>query len=194
VTPDTCTVVGVLGAVLTAVSYILSNLNPGFLWLASLGFVINWIGDSMDGTLARHRKIERPVFGFFVDHMTDAVSQVIIFLGLGLTPYIRFDLACLGLITYLLLSVLVFVRTCSIGEFKISYGKIGPTEIRAIAIIINTIMFFGGKREMVLTAGALGRLTYSPYDFIVVGITLLLLYFFVINVVQETIRLVKSGR
>src|SRR5512140_2984650 len=87
VTPDTLTLIGVLGAVLTLISYLLTNISSGFLWLAALGFVINWFGDSLDGTLARTRKIERPIFGFFIDHTVDAVNEMLIFFGLGLTPY-----------------------------------------------------------------------------------------------------------
>ena len=194
VTPDACTLIGVFGALLVAVSYGLTNLNSGFLWLASLGFVVNWFGDSLDGTIARRRNIERPVFGFFVDHMTDALSQVLICLGLGLSPYIQFEIACLLLIAYLLLSVLVYVRTYAIGEFKISYGKLGPTEIRALAILLNTIIFFGGKREFLFPTGFFGTLTLTPYDLAVAVITLLLVFFFFTASIQETIRLAKNGR
>jgi archaetidylinositol phosphate synthase len=194
VTPDTCTFIGVFGALWILISYGLSNFNPNFLWLASLGFVINWLGDSLDGTLARHRNIERPVFGFFVDHITDAASQVIIFLGLGLSPYVSFRIASLTLIAYMLLSVLVYVRTCASGEFRISYGKLGPTEIRALAIGLNTGMFFGGKQEILLATGAFGRLMLNPYDLIVAGIALLLLIFFIVTAVQESMRMAKANR
>jgi archaetidylinositol phosphate synthase len=194
VTPDACTFLGVFGSLWILVSYCLSNWNANFLWLASLGFVINWFGDSMDGTLARHRNIERPVFGFYVDHVTDSASQVIIFLGLGLTPYVGFQVASLTLIAYMLLSVLVYVRTCASGEFRISYGKLGPTEIRVLAIGLNTGMYFGGRREILLAAGSFGRITLNPYDLIVAGIALLLCLFFIITAVRESIRMAKANR
>jgi phosphatidylglycerophosphate synthase len=194
VTPDTCTIIGVVGAVLILISYVLSRLDSNFLWLASFGFVVNWFGDSLDGTLARYRHIERPSYGFFVDHTTDAFNETIIFLGLGLTPYIRFDLACLTLIAYLLLSVLAFLRTYVAGEFKISYGKLGPTEVRLIAILLNTGMYFGGKRAFSLALGTFGNITYSPYDLIVAAIALLLLFYFVSTAIQESIRLAKIGK
>src|SRR5919198_5149184 len=76
ITPDDCTLIGILGALLTLVSYGLSNLNPNFLWLASLGFFINWFGDSLDGTLARYRHIERPRYGYYIDHVIDVICQV----------------------------------------------------------------------------------------------------------------------
>jgi archaetidylinositol phosphate synthase len=193
VTPDTCTIVGVLGAVGVAVSYMLSNYDRNFLWLASLGFVVNWLGDSLDGTLARHRRIERPIYGFFVDHTTDAFSVSIIMLGLGLTVYVNFIVACLALIAYLLLSVLVFVRTSAVGEFKISYSKLGPTEIRVLAILLNTVMYFGGERTFVWKLGTLSQ-PVSPYDLIVAVIALLVLYFFLTTAVQETIRLARQNK
>ena len=122
VTPDLCTAVGVIGALVTAISYGLSNYHPAFLWLASLGFVINWFGDSMDGTLARYRRIERPLYGYFVDHTTDMVCQLMIGIGLGVSPYVSFDVAMLMVLAYVMLSGLVFLRTYVAGEFKITYG------------------------------------------------------------------------
>jgi archaetidylinositol phosphate synthase len=193
VTPDTCTILGVLGSIGVAVSYVLSLSDRNFLWLASLGFVINWLGDSLDGTLARQRRIERPIYGFFVDHTTDAFSVSIIMLGLGLTAYVDFTIACLALIAYLLLSVLVFVRTSAVGEFKISYSKLGPTEIRVLAILLNTVMYFGGERTLVWKLGTLSQ-PVSPYDLILAAITLLLLYFFLATAIQETIRLARENK
>jgi len=78
VTPDTLTVTGFLGTILVAVSYVLTNQHHAFLWLASLGLVINWFGDSLDGTLARYRNIERPRYGFFVDHAMDGLGEVLV--------------------------------------------------------------------------------------------------------------------
>ena len=194
VTPDICTLIGVLGALGVAVSYVLSNYNGAFLWLASLGFIINWFGDSLDGTLARHRRIERPRFGFFVDHTTDAFSATVIFLGLGATPYISFNVACLALIAYLLLCVLVFLRTSVVGEFKISYGMLGPTEIRVVAILLNTAMYFGGVQMPLLRFGKIDQVTFTPYDLILAAITLLLLSFFIVTAIRETIRLAKENK
>ena len=184
VTPDTCTVIGTLGALLTLVSYGLSNLSRNYLWLASLGFLINWFGDSLDGTLARYRHIERPRYGYYIDHTIDVVCQVIIFLGLGLTPYVSFNIACLALIGYLLLSALVFIRTYVAGEFKISYGKLGPTESRAIAVLLNLAMYFLGLQNFVF-----GQTNISIYDLFVAGIALLLAGFFVNTAWQEARKL-----
>jgi phosphatidylglycerophosphate synthase len=191
ITPDICTAIGVFGAFWIMVSYALSMLDRNFLWLASFGFVINWFGDSLDGTLARYRQIERPKFGFFLDHTMDAFNEMMIFLGLGLTPYIRFDFACLILIAYLLLSVLVYVRTCVAGEFKISYSKLGPTEFRVIAILLNIGMYFGGMHTMSVVVPLFGQINFTPYDLAVIFFILLLLYFFFDTMIKEAIRLSK---
>jgi phosphatidylglycerophosphate synthase len=194
VTPDTCTIVGVLGSIGVALSYLLSNYDRNFLWLASIGFVVNWLGDSLDGTLARYRRIERPIYGFFVDHTMDAFSVAIIVLALGLTPYVTFNVASLTLVAYLLLSVLVFLRTTTVGEFKISYSKLGPTEVRLIAVLLNTAMYFGGERASLWNQGPLSQIPLSPYDLVLAVLTLLLLYFFVTTAVREIIRLAKEGK
>lgn len=193
VTPDTMTIIGVLGALVIVAGYGLSNLNRNYLWLASLGYVINWFGDSLDGTLARYRQIERPKYGFFVDHVLDAFCEVLIFLGLGLTPYVSFSIACLCLISYLLLSILVFVRSYVSGEFKISYSKLGPTELRLIAISLNTSMFFIGVRTITLVLSAAWSLTFSVYDIPVSVITTLLLIFFVTTGIRQAHELAIKG-
>lgn len=180
VKPDMLTILGIFGAVVVFSGYALTNLHPGFLWLANLGFVINWFGDSLDGTLARVRKIERPVYGFYVDHATDAFVEILLFLGVGVSPFVRFELASLALIGYLLLSVLVYLRTFLRGEFTISYGKLGPTEGRLIAMSANTLVYFVGNPQVSLL-----RLTLSVYDWIVVGIVLLLLVITVSTTVRQ---------
>src|SRR5574340_743958 len=164
VTPDILTTIGVLGAIITMASYILTNVSNAFLWLASLGFVMNWFGDSLDGTLARERKIQRPIYGFFIDHTVDGFVTVMIFVGLGLTPHVSYVIASLALIGYLLLSIIVLVRTSAVGEFKISYGKLGPTEIRLLAILLNMLMFFGGPGGFPV---AKWGLSFSLYDILV---------------------------
>lgn len=194
VTPDVCTLIGALGALLSGISYVLSNYTSSFLWLASLGFVINWFGDSLDGTLARYRKIERPIFGFFVDHIIDAFSVTVIILGLGLSPYVSFDIACLALIAYLLMCVLVFVRTSAIGEFKISYGKLGPTEVRVLIILLSVWMYFGGERISSVRIGTFDPIMFTPYDIIVGAVTLLMLGFFVVTVVRDTLQLARENK
>ena len=176
VTPDTLTGIGIVGSLVIFASYGLTTLSPWFLWLASLGFIINWFGDSLDGTLARYRKIERPTYGFFVDHTVDAISEALVILGLGLSIYVRFDLAAMALIGYLMMSVFVYVRMNVDGVFKISYGKIGPTELRAIVMLVNTIIFFFGNPTI-----SLPFVTLTIFDIVVAVIAFLLITVFVIS-------------
>src|SRR5215813_14256769 len=82
VTPDRLTLTGFAGALICGLAYAFSSLSPELLWISSAGLIINWFGDSLDGTLARFRKIERPQYGFFVDSTIDLLSQLCIFLGL----------------------------------------------------------------------------------------------------------------
>jgi archaetidylinositol phosphate synthase len=158
------------------------------LWLASLGLVINWFGDSLDGTLARFRKIERPKYGFFIDHTVDAVSTLLVVFGLGLSPYVRFEIACLALIGYLLMSVFVYIRTCVEGVFKISYGRFGPTEVRLIVIIANTIIYFLGNPTVTLPLGVL-----SIYDLIAAIVAIILTVIFLVSTVRQARELAKLG-
>ncbi len=170
VTPDVLTGVGFAAAVLICVSYALTNLDKGFLWLASLGFVIHWFGDSLDGTLARYRNIERPRYGFYIDHVIDAFSEVLIFLGIGLSPFVQFNIACVALIGYLLLSILVYITTYVNGVFRISYIRLGPTEMRVVAILANSVVFFVGNPML--------RLPFGPLSFYnLVAIILALLFY-----------------
>jgi phosphatidylglycerophosphate synthase len=168
VTPDMLTIVSIFGAFIIFTGFIMTNYSKNYLWLATFGFVINWYGDSLDGTLARFRHIERPIYGFYVDHVADAFVEMLIFLGLGLSPFVRFDLACLALVGYFLLSVLVYVRTCVKGEFTISYGKLGPTEARLIAVSGNTLVFFFGAATFPLFS-----LSLTIYDWIAIGVIFL---------------------
>lgn len=179
-TPDGLTIIGVIGAVIILVSYGFSNLEPAFLWVASFGFFINWFGDSLDGTLARYRKIERPKYGFFVDHTVDAFSQVLIFSGLGISPYVSFSVASLALVGYLLMSILVYVNTFVSGVFRISYGKIGPTEMRVLAVLVNVLFFFVGIPLLETPLGVM-----PAYDLIVAMIALILISAFAISTIKQ---------
>ena len=131
VQPDHLTLLGVAGAALTAFALLASHLSPAFLWLAVAGLLLNWFGDSLDGTLARYRLIERPRYGFFIDHTTDIASQVMIVLGLGMSPFLRFDVVCLGLIAYLALGIYSYVKLHVSRPMQLTYYGVGPTEVRA---------------------------------------------------------------
>jgi len=189
VSPDMLTIFGFLAGVLIGASYLLTNLDKNFLWLANLGFILNWFGDSLDGNLARYRKIERPRYGFFIDHAADIVSEVFIFLGLALSPFVDFRIAVLALIAYLCMTNLVFLITSVEGVFQISYGRLGPTEARVIAMSANTIIYFLGNLQVQLPFGMV-----SLYNLIVIGVIILLVSFFSYTTITHGIALSRSDQ
>ena len=138
-TSDILTYIGTFGAIVIAAGYVLSAWNPAFLWISSMGFVINWYGDSLDGTLARVRNLQRPVYGYYLDHTIDAINEVIIFVGVGLSGLIHLEIALLALVMYLLMTINVSINAHLKKEFRLTYAKMGPTELRIIMIIINTL-------------------------------------------------------
>src|SRR5277367_3697988 len=137
IVPNHLTILGVAGACVTAAGFVLSRWSLAWLWLACLGLVANWLGDSLDGTLARRRRIERPRFGFFVDHTCDLFSQVIIFLSVGISPCAHFAVACLGLIVFLMGFVYTLIGAQVHNTMRITYFGFGPTEIRALLLLGN---------------------------------------------------------
>jgi archaetidylinositol phosphate synthase len=146
VMPDHLTGLGLLASTTIAGAYMASNQNAAWLWLASAALVVQWFGDSLDGTLARTRKIERPRYGYYLDHLTDAYSTLAIGLGLGLSPYMLLAVGLAIVTSYLILSINVYLETYVFGEFSFSYGKLGPTEVRVLLIALNTFAFFMGPR------------------------------------------------
>ena len=177
VTPDMLTGLGLFASVLIFCGYWLTNYGKGFLWLASFGLLLNWFGDSLDGNLARYRKIQRPRYGMFIDHTVDTISEILVFVGVGLSPFADLRFALMGLISYLSVSILVYLVMMTRGVFKISMAKIGPTEIRVIAIIANAVMFF---TEMPTVHTIFGDTTLI--NLLLITISILLMTFFCVEV------------
>ena len=142
VTSDMLTWFSLFAAILISVGYLLTNYDPAWLWLASLGFVLHWVGDSLDGTVARVRNQSRPLYGFYIDHNMDCVAEFFIFGGLGLSAYMHFWMGLLLFSVYLGMEVYVMICAHLKNEFKLTYGKWGPTELRVMMIALNTIWFF----------------------------------------------------
>jgi archaetidylinositol phosphate synthase len=143
ITPDAMTALGVLAAIGIAAAYLLSNGDKAWLWAASALLVVHWLGDSLDGTLARVRKIERPKYGYYLDHLVDAIATAIIGLGLGLSPWMLLSVGLVIVIAYLVLSINTYLETYAFGVFTLGYGWIGPTEVRLLLIALNTLIALG---------------------------------------------------
>ena len=141
-TSDMLTYIGVVGALVCAIGFALSHINIYYLWLSSFGLFINWYGDSLDGTLARVRNAQRPKYGFFIDHSLDVVTICLMCVGGGLSPIFRLDIALMVLAAYLGLSVYTYIGTIIKGQFLLTYAGFGPTELRLIIILMNTVYMY----------------------------------------------------
>lgn len=172
VVPDELTAFGVFGAFLTATGYVLSHWSLTWLWLASIGLLINWFGDSLDGTLARVRRIERPRYGFFIDHTSDLFCQVITFVSLGVSPLAHFGTACLGLITFLLAFVYSLITAHARATMRITYFHFGPTEIRVLLLLGNLLTLAGGVVDLQPWLPLSPGISITIHDFFIVLLSL----------------------
>lgn len=143
VLPDDLTALGVAAAIGICIAYQATNADRAWLWVAAALLVVHWLGDSLDGTLARVRGIERPRYGYYLDHLVDAVSTVCIGVGLGLSPFMLLSTGALIVVAYLMLSINVYLESYALGRFSIGYGRIGPTEVRLILIALNVALALG---------------------------------------------------
>jgi archaetidylinositol phosphate synthase len=136
-TSDQLTVLGLSAQTGAGISYALSRYNRFALLLVIVCLVLNWLGDSMDGTLARVRRQQRPRYGFYVDHMVDIFGAVALMCGLGYSGYLHWGTAIAMLIAFLLLSGESYLATYTLSRFQLSQGIFGPTEIRILLIAGN---------------------------------------------------------
>ena len=186
-TSDILTYIGTFGAVVIAAGYILSSWNINFLWLSSLGFLINWYGDSLDGTLARVRKRQRPVYGYYIDHTIDCINEFIMFIGVGLSGLMHFSLAMAILAVYFMLTINVSINAHLKKEFRLTYAKLGPTEFRILAIIANTVLVLVRPiSEFALTFFIFGReFTLASLDIVGIVVLLVLAVIYLATIVKD---------
>ncbi len=139
--PDQLTIFGFLAQLMTGVSYAIARSSQLGLTGAIVFLILNWLGDSMDGTLARVRQQQRPRYGFYVDHMLDSIGAVALMAGLGWSEYMSPKIAIVLLVLFLLLSIQSYLATYSLGEFRMSFWSFGPTELRLLLILGNLAVF-----------------------------------------------------
>ena len=138
---DHLTILGFAAQIMAGVAYALSGGNRAWL-IAVIGFLaLNWLGDSLDGTLARVRQQQRPRYGFYVDHMVDAFGSLALMGGLALSGYMHPLIAIGLLIAFLVLSVQSYLATYTLGEFRLSFWSFGPTELRVLLAVGNLALF-----------------------------------------------------
>lgn len=141
ITPNDLTIIGFAGAVIAFVAFLLCNISDVFLPIAGFGVFLNWFGDSTDGTLARHRGIERPKLGYMIDHSFDLISNALMFIGLGLSPYFTFFASLLAMSMYYLFSAYTYLKVVAMAQHTLSYGGMGATELRVLMVIWTIVAF-----------------------------------------------------
>jgi phosphatidylglycerophosphate synthase len=157
--PDHFTVLGFASQLLAGGAYALASLEPSALWLVNLFLLLNWLGDSLDGTLARVRNQQRPRYGFYVDHMVDTFGALALITGLACSGYIHWHVAAGLLVGFYILSVESYLATYTMGRFHLSHFLFGPTEIRIVLMIgnavlaINPYVHLAGRTFLLFDAG-----------------------------------------
>jgi phosphatidylglycerophosphate synthase len=185
--PDDMTALGVLAAFGVCGAYQLSNDATGWLWVASGLLVVQWLGDSLDGTLARVRGIQRPKYGYYLDHIVDAIATAAIGLGLGLSPFMLLSIGALIVVGYLILSINVYLESMTFGRFRLGYGYLGPTEIRVVLIALNTALALKLGLDFRLL-----ELNMTVFDVIGLAIVSVMVVLLTIRVFQNLRELAKQ--
>jgi len=142
ISPDMLTFFGLFGMILSGYGYFMAYKSGWFLTLASIGMFINWVGDSLDGTLARVRKKERPKFGYYLDHLIDAFGIAALIFGVAYSGMVTQPYIWLFLCLFFIASINVYLATHTIEVFKISYLKVSTTEARVLLVIMNIFLVY----------------------------------------------------
>jgi len=138
---DHLTLLGFISMICAGLSYWLARWNKYMLLVVIFWLAANWLGDSLDGTLARVRQRQRPRYGFYVDHICDAFGTFFLVGGIGLSGYMSPAIAVLLLMAFFLLSIQAYLAAYALGTFQLSYWKFSPTELRVLLIAGNLALF-----------------------------------------------------
>jgi len=158
---DHLTFFGFAGQIAAGACYALSRGNRYYLLAGIVCLAMNWLGDSLDGTLARYRNQQRPRYGFYVDHMVDSFGSVALMGGLALSGYMHPWIAMGLLVAFLILSIQTYLATYTTGEFRLSFWSFGPTELRILLAVGNLAllrwpMLLHGQYRLFDIGGAIG--------------------------------------
>jgi phosphatidylglycerophosphate synthase len=161
VSPDHLTALALACQVFAGACYALSLRDGRFLWAVNCFILGNWLGDSLDGTLARVRNQQRPRYGFYVDHMADAFGALALMIGLGCSGYVHWEIAAAMLVGFYALSIESYLATYTTGLFRLSHGLFGPTEIRILLAAGNLFLLthpyvnLAGRRFLLFDVGGM---------------------------------------
>jgi archaetidylinositol phosphate synthase len=189
VNSDHLTLLGFVAMFLAGASYAFARTHRAGLIYATLFLALNWFGDSLDGTLARLRKLQRPRYGFYVDHMIDTFGGLFLMAGLAISGFVDWRIALGMYVAFLMLSVEVYLATYTVGTFQLSFAKFGPTEIRILLALGNVALWFHPDERIFGTP-------YRIFDvggiIAIAGMTLMLVVSTIFNTVNlyraETLR------
>ena len=187
VNSDHLTLLGFIAMFAAGACYWAASVDRRALIGVIVALAVNWFGDSLDGTLARVRKRQRPRYGFYVDHITDAVGTFFLMGGLALSSYMNPFIALGLLIAYFLLSIEVYLTTYTIGAFHLSFWSFGPTELRLLLCIGNIALFY---RPVVSILGRRLLLFDIGGSIGIVGMALMLIW----SSIRHTRQLYKAER
>jgi archaetidylinositol phosphate synthase len=148
VNSDHLTLLGLAAMIAAGACYWAARWWPPAMLIVNFWLVVNWFGDSLDGTLARLRNRQRPRYGFYVDHIVDALGILALMSGLALSGYMSWLVAMAFLVAYFLLSIDIYLATYTIGAFRMAYCKLGPTELRVLLGIGNTAAFLHPRAQL----------------------------------------------
>lgn len=161
--PDHLTALGLAAQIGAGACYALASWNKYALAGAIVCLALNWLGDSLDGTLARARQQLRPRYGFYVDHMVDSFGALALMGGLALSGYMHPWIAMGLLVAFLMLSIQSYLAAHALGEFRLSFWRFGPTELRILLAVGNLallwkpqVQFLGGFYKLFDVGGAVG--------------------------------------
>jgi phosphatidylglycerophosphate synthase len=182
---DHLTLLGFAGMAAAGVCFSISTYNKYLLIGSVICLAVNWFGDSLDGTLARVRNRLRPRYGFYVDHVVDAIGALILITGLAMSPYMSLSVGAGLLIAYFLLSIEIYLATHALGIFKLSFWKWGPTELRILMSIGIIVLLF---KPYVTIAGQKFLLFDVGGTCAIVAMTLMM----IISAVKNTVTLYKQ--
>ena len=185
--PDHLTVLGVIGALITAIGIVLGFFNRVWLVGIPIGLILNWLGDSFDGSIARYRKRTRPNYGYYIDKIVDAVVLMILSLGIGMSGFVKMEIALLFLAMYLGLMLHVDLVVHVENKAQNSFGLVGPTEIRIVGIIISIIMFF-----MPINYYDIYGHLLTQYDFVLLSVAIIMFIILLVSIIKEGIKLNKE--
>src|SRR4051794_28757506 len=155
ITSDHLTLLAFASMCLAGLGYGMAYDHRGWLWVAVGALALNWFGDSLDGTLARVRRLERPRYGFYVDHVVDIVGITLLMGGLAISGFMSPVVALAVLVAYLLVSGEVFLATSVHHVFRLSFAGWGPTELR-ILLAVGTAALWTDPHVTIAGIGAVG--------------------------------------